>query len=84
MFKIRSSIIFFLLCCSCAFSQIKKGDQLAANANYIRAIDKYKKAAKGNSPYKQEAYLKLADCYKKINDYSDMKKYFLMAIEKGN
>ncbi|MGZ4044123.1 MAG: OmpA family protein, partial [Bacteroidia bacterium] len=41
---------------------------------------KYKKAAKGNSPYKQEAYLKLADCYKKINDYQNAEEYYKNAL----
>ncbi|MBA3665980.1 MAG: tetratricopeptide repeat protein, partial [Bacteroidetes bacterium] len=79
MFK-RSLLLFLIFTCTFFFSQIKKGDQFAAKANYIKAIDKYKKAAKQSSPYKQEAYLKLADCYKKINDYQNAELYYKNAL----
>jgi outer membrane protein OmpA-like peptidoglycan-associated protein/tetratricopeptide (TPR) repeat protein len=81
MLNKRTLILLFSLACPLLFfSQLKKGDKLAANANYIKAIDKYKKAAKGNSSAKQEAYLKLADCYKKINDYQNAETYYKNAL----
>jgi outer membrane protein OmpA-like peptidoglycan-associated protein len=63
-----TTLLFFVFS-GIAFPQIKKGDAFAEKAQYIKAISKYKKATKENSPNKQEAYLKLADCYKKINEY---------------
>lgn len=81
MLNKRTLIIFFLINGPLLFfAQLKKGDKFAANANYIKAIDKYKKAANGSSANKQEAYLKLADCYKKINDYQNAETYYKNAL----
>lgn len=71
MLNTRFLILYFFLTGPLLFSQIKKGDKYASKAQYVKAISHYKKEAKGSSPYKQEAYLKLADCYKKINNYED-------------
>lgn len=69
MLNKRFFIVFFSVIGSVLFSQIKKGDKYAQNAQYVKAISYYKKEAKSKSGNKQEAFLKLADCYKKINDY---------------
>ncbi|MEI8137794.1 MAG: hypothetical protein WCH21_10765, partial [Bacteroidota bacterium] len=53
------------------FSQITKGDKCFDKHQFIEAISYYKKATKENSLTKQQAYIKLGDSYKKINDYSN-------------
>ncbi|MCW3077177.1 MAG: hypothetical protein JWO32_1786 [Bacteroidetes bacterium] len=79
MFK-KLLLLLFVFTGAVLLSQIKKGDKYAYNANYIRAISKYKKAAKSNSADQQEAYLKLADCYKKINDYQNAEACYKNAL----
>jgi outer membrane protein OmpA-like peptidoglycan-associated protein/tetratricopeptide (TPR) repeat protein len=76
----RLFIIYFFFTGPFLFSQIKKGDKYASKAQYIKAIEHYKKEAKGNSPYKQEAFLKLADCYKKINKYEEAEASYKNAL----
>jgi outer membrane protein OmpA-like peptidoglycan-associated protein/tetratricopeptide (TPR) repeat protein len=80
MLKTKFLIFLFTVTASVLFSQIKKGDKLASKSQYIKAISKYKKAAKSNSPSKQEAYIKLGDCYKKINDYENAEASYKNAL----
>ncbi len=52
------------------FCQIHKGDKYVAKAQYLKAVSKYKSASnKKNLLTKQEAYIKLASCYKNLNEY---------------
>ena len=62
------------------FSQLSKGDKHFNNYHFIKAISYYKKASKANSPAKQEAYIKLGDSYKKINDYNNAEIAYRNAI----
>ncbi len=63
--------ILFTFLISALFSQINKGDKYYEKYQFIKAISYYKKAANGNSPVKQQAFIKLGDSYKKINDYTN-------------
>lgn len=62
------------------FSQLKKGDEYAAKAQYIKAISKYSNCIKGNSSNNQEAHLKLADCYRHINEYQKSEESYKKAL----
>lgn len=63
-------LIFFTLLIPPLFSQINKGDKYYDKYQFIKAISYYKKATKSTANEKQQAYIKLGDSYKKINDYS--------------
>ncbi len=79
MLRIKFSVLLFISCAS-LFSQIKKGDEFASRYQYIKAISKYKKALSGNSSFNQEAHLKLAECYKRINDYENAESSYKKAL----
>lgn len=64
-------LLLFVLFITPLFSQINKGDKYYSKYQFIKAISYYKKATKAPSPIKQQAYIKLADSYKKINDYTN-------------
>jgi outer membrane protein OmpA-like peptidoglycan-associated protein/tetratricopeptide (TPR) repeat protein len=80
MYKIKIIILLFCSTFSFLFSQIEKGDQFASKFQYIKAISKYKKALTGNSSNNQEAHLKLADCYKRINEYQNAEESYKKAL----
>ena len=64
--------VLFTVYLNTFFCQLSKGDKYAAKAQYIKAISKYKSATnEKNSAVKQEALIKLADCYKNINEYDN-------------
>ncbi|MEO6304936.1 MAG: OmpA family protein [Bacteroidia bacterium] len=71
MLKKNFYFLLLSLFLSPLFSQINKGDKYYDKYQFIKAITYYKKATKSNSTVKQQAYIKLADSYKKINDYSN-------------
>jgi outer membrane protein OmpA-like peptidoglycan-associated protein/tetratricopeptide (TPR) repeat protein len=73
-------IIYLTLSSVLLYPQIKKGDEFASRAQYVKAITKYKKALSGNSSYNQEAHLKLADCYRRINDYENAEQSYKKAL----
>ena len=64
-------LFLFALFITPLFAQINKGDKCYDKHQFIKAISYYKKATKTNSATKQQAYIKLGDSYKKINDYSN-------------
>ncbi len=80
MLKLKVLIFFLLISVGSLFAQIKKGDQFAANFQYLKAISKYKKALSGNSSFNQEIHLKLADCYKRINEYQKAEDSYKKAL----
>ncbi len=71
MFKNIFYFLFIILFTGNLFSQINKGNKYYDKYQFIKAISYYKKATKNNSPVKQQAYIKLGDSYKKINDYQN-------------
>ncbi len=78
--KIIYTVLFaiYISVCVC---QVSKGDKYVAKAQYIKAISKYKHATnERNSLTKQQAYIKLADCYKNINEYENAEKAYQNAL----
>ncbi|MBA2613020.1 MAG: OmpA family protein [Bacteroidetes bacterium] len=71
MLKKTFYFLFFVLFTLPLFSQINKGDKYYDKYQFIKAITYYKKATGAPSPIKQQAYIRLADSYKKINDYKN-------------
>lgn len=66
-------------------AQKKKADKLFDNAQYYKAIPKYKKASKtSDNLKKQESLIRLADCYRLLKDYKNAEIYYKQAIEIGN
>lgn len=69
---------------SAVFSQMERADKLYKNAEYYRAIPIYKREAKSKNPaHKQESYVKLANCYKAINNYAAAEDAYKNASESG-
>ena len=66
------------------FSQIKKADKLFETFNYSEAIPLYLQVVAENGEGKQEATLKLAECYRYTNDMVETRKWYNKVIEMGN
>ncbi len=64
-------------------AQMKKAEMQFSKYNYAKAIPSYEKVAKGKSPDKQAAMIKLADCYRILNNYSKAESYYAQAISIG-
>ncbi len=70
--------LFFILC---SFGQIEKGDKLYNDYKYAQAAEIYKvDADKGNI----RAIRKIAECYRKINDYENAEKYYALVVADKN
>jgi outer membrane protein OmpA-like peptidoglycan-associated protein/tetratricopeptide (TPR) repeat protein len=80
MLQKKFLLILCVLSASVLSAQIKKGDEYMARAQYVKAIPKYKRALSGNSMYNQEAHLKLADCYRHLNDYENAEASYKKAL----
>ncbi len=71
---------FWLLAFS-SFAQMDKADKLFADYKYAQAIELYKPIAdKGNI----RAVRKIAECYRKINDYDNAEKYYAIVVADKN
>ena len=64
-------------------AQMKKAEMQFSKYNYAKAIPSYEKVAKGKSADKQAAMIKLADCYRILNNYSKAESYYAQAISIG-
>jgi len=62
---------------------MKKADKHFSKYNYAKAIPVYEKIAKSKSPDKQLAMIKLADCYRILNNYTKAESYYAQAISLG-
>ncbi len=82
----KNIVCLLIMSLSLAVSaQKKKADKLYANAQYFKAIPKYKKAVKtSDKDKKQESLIRLADCYRVLNEYSASEKYYKEAVDLGN
>lgn len=85
--KINFNAVKKILCLvSCvltlnSFSQIEKGDKLYNDYKYAQAAELYKEEAdKGNI----RAIRKIAECYRKINDYDNAEKYYALVVADKN
>jgi outer membrane protein OmpA-like peptidoglycan-associated protein/tetratricopeptide (TPR) repeat protein len=81
----KNSISIVLLTVSLGlFAQKKKADKLYEKAQYVKAISYYEKAAKtSNSVQKQESLIKLADCYRILNEYKKSEDCYRQALALG-
>jgi len=76
----RSALIFlFILFTFCVPAQISKGDKLYDQNRYFKAIPYYVNASKKQTT-KQKANLKLADCYRKVNEYEKAENAYRSAL----
>lgn len=64
-------------------AQMKKAEKQFSKFNYAKAIPAYEKVAKGKSADKQNAMIKLADCYRILNNYSKAESYYSQALSLG-
>lgn len=77
------SVLIMVLSLS-GMAQKDKADKLYAKALYYKAIPKYEKAVNTSDPQKkQESYLKLADCYRILNDYQKAEVSYKQALALG-
>ncbi|MFN8284100.1 MAG: hypothetical protein U0U67_12850 [Chitinophagales bacterium] len=82
-FLFRKSLATFslLLTTYYTFAQIEKGDKLYNDYKYAQAAELYKpEADKGNI----RAIRKIAECYRKINDYDNAEKYYALVVADKN
>ena len=76
-------VITLTLSASITFAQKKKADKYFEALRYAKAIPAYEKAIKKNSDSKQDALIKLADCYRILNEYGKAEPYYKEAIAIG-
>lgn len=77
-------MFLFIVLSTLLFSQQKKADKLYASAQYYKAISKYLKAIKtSNNVAKQQSLIRLADCYRFLNEYKNAEQYYKQAITLG-
>jgi outer membrane protein OmpA-like peptidoglycan-associated protein len=82
--KKLKGLFLFIFICSIGFGQIKKAEKYYANLDFAKAIPLYEKVAKHNSVDKQYAMIKLADCYRILNNYAKSENYYAQAFSIGN
>ena len=81
MKKIVSICLFCIFFYFSSFAQMDKADKLFADYKYAQAIELYKPIAdKGNI----RAVRKLAECYRKINDYANAETYYALVVADKN
>lgn len=79
--KLIFVLVFIMQFSSVSIAQIEKGDNLFADYKYAQAITFYKPIAdQGNI----RAVRKIAECYRKINDYENAEKYFAIVVADKN
>ena len=76
-------IIVLTLTASISLAQKKKADKYYEKLRYAKAIPAYEKAIKKNSTYKQDELIKLADCYRILNEYGKAETFYKEAIAIG-
>ncbi|MBK8369701.1 MAG: tetratricopeptide repeat protein, partial [Bacteroidetes bacterium] len=64
-------------------AQMKKAEKHFSKFNYAKAIPAYEKVSKGKSNDKQVALIKLADCYRILNNYTKAESYYAQALSMG-
>jgi outer membrane protein OmpA-like peptidoglycan-associated protein/tetratricopeptide (TPR) repeat protein len=64
-------------------AQMKKAEKHFSKFNYAKAIPAYEKVAKGKTADRQAAMIKLADCYRILNNYSKAESYYSQAVSLG-
>mgnify|MGYP001016288547 FL=1 len=75
------ALAFYIFYSVTGQAQIAKGDAFYEKSEYIKAIPYYKKeGGKKKSTNRTEAYVKLANCYRFINDYANSETAYRNAI----
>lgn len=64
-------------------AQMKKAEKQFSKYNYAKAIPAFEKVSKGKSADKQTAMIKLADCYRILNNYAKAESYYAQALSLG-
>lgn len=82
--RIYFSTLLALIFSLQGFSQIKKADKLFETYNFSEAIPVYQQVVDENGEGKREATIKLAECYRHINDVTQTRKWYDKVIEMGN
>ncbi|MCU0359175.1 MAG: OmpA family protein [Bacteroidia bacterium] len=72
--------IILLFIAGNTFAQIKKGDKAFQLGRYNEAATYYQADTKGKNPRKQEAYIKLGNAYKAMNEYNKAEKAYETAF----
>lgn len=81
-YNIRLSFLVLFIT-NLGFAQMKKAEKHFSNFNYAEAIPCYEKVLKGKTNDRQEAMIKLADCFRILNNYLQAEKYYAQAISIG-
>ena len=76
-------VVYFLLISFGSIAQMKKADKHFLNYDYAKAIPAYEKVVKGKSENRQIAMIKLADCYRVLNNYAKAESYYSQALSLG-
>ncbi len=76
-------VIVLTLNASILLAQKKKADKYYEKLQFANAIPAYEKAIKKNSTYKQEELIKLADCYRILNEYGKAENFYKEAMTMG-
>ncbi len=77
------STVNLLLFSFVGIAQMKKADKHYLKFNYAEAVHFYEKVANSKSMDKQAAMIKLADCYRILNNYTKAENYYAKAISLG-
>lgn len=64
-------------------AQMKKAEKHFSKFDYAKAIPAFEKVANSKSPDKQMAMIKLADCYRILNNYQKAENYYAQAVSIG-
>ena len=75
-------VVLLIVRCGC-FAQYKQGIKYYESFRYAKAVPCFKKAVKKNNTHTTDATIKLADCYKYIEDYKNAELYYQKAIAAG-
>src|SRR6218665_3611841 len=78
--KILITLSLFLISIT-TFAQMDKADKLMADYKYAQAIELYKPIADDGNI---RAVRKIAECYRKINDYDNAEKYYAIVVADKN
>lgn len=77
------TIILALTIWTTSFAQKKKADKFYEKLRYAKAIPAYEKVVKSGKADKQDAMIKLAECYRILNNYPKAELYYKEAIAIG-
>jgi outer membrane protein OmpA-like peptidoglycan-associated protein len=77
-------IVPLVLSVSVYQAQKSKADKYYQKSQYSKAIPKYEKASRKAGPDQQESLIRLAECYRILNEYKKSEEAYKKAFELGN